>query len=171
MRKLIESACRENGRQRESYSLGMADAADSERLGAASPLNREPVGASVEQAPHAATVLLIEDEPGIVDFVRRGLEAEGFSVEAALDGIEGERLALRGGFDAIVLDLMLPGRSGLEILASVRRVDAERAGDRADRARARSRIAWRGSKPARWTISSSRSRWPSSWRACAPSCA
>ena len=64
---------------------------------------------------------LIEDEPGIVDFVRRGLEAEGFAVEAALDGIEGERLALSDGFDAIVLDLMLPGRSGLEILAAVRR--------------------------------------------------
>jgi two-component system OmpR family response regulator len=70
----------------------------------------------------AARVLLIEDEPGIVDFVRRGLEAEGFAVEAAGDGEEGERLALKGGFDAIVLDLMLPGRGGLEILASVRRV-------------------------------------------------
>jgi two-component system OmpR family response regulator len=69
----------------------------------------------------AATVLLIEDEEGIVDFVRRGLEAEGFAVAAALDGEEGERLALRGGYDAIVLDLMLPGLGGLEILASVRR--------------------------------------------------
>ncbi|HEX4186498.1 MAG TPA: response regulator transcription factor [Solirubrobacteraceae bacterium] len=69
----------------------------------------------------AARVLVIEDEPGIVDFVSRGLEAEGFAVEAAGDGEEGERLALRGGFDAIVLDLMLPGRGGLEILASVRR--------------------------------------------------
>jgi DNA-binding response OmpR family regulator len=66
--------------------------------------------------------LVIEDEPGIVDFVRRGLEAAGFEVQAALDGIEGERLALKDSFDAIVLDLMLPGRSGLEILASVRRV-------------------------------------------------
>jgi len=65
-------------------------------------------------------LLVIEDEPGIVDFVRRGLQAEGFSVEAALDGVEGERLALAGGFDAVVLDLMLPGRSGLEILESVR---------------------------------------------------
>jgi DNA-binding response OmpR family regulator len=72
------------------------------------------------ESPAPARVLLIEDEPGIVDFVRRGLEAEGFSVEAALDGIVGERLALSGGFDAIVLDLMLPGRGGLEILASVR---------------------------------------------------
>ncbi|HEY5195301.1 MAG TPA: response regulator transcription factor [Solirubrobacteraceae bacterium] len=68
----------------------------------------------------AARVLVVEDEPGIVDFVRRGLEASGFLVQVALDGIEGERLALSESFDAIVLDLMLPGRSGLEILASVR---------------------------------------------------
>jgi DNA-binding response OmpR family regulator len=68
-----------------------------------------------------ARVLLIEDEPGIVDFVRRGLEAEGFAVEAAVDGIEGERLAMSDSFDAVVLDLMLPGRGGLEILGSVRR--------------------------------------------------
>jgi two-component system, OmpR family, response regulator len=74
-----------------------------------------------EKSPPAGRVLLIEDEPGIVDFVRRGLEVEGFAVEAALDGIEGERLALGDSFDAIVLDLMLPGRSGLEILTAVRR--------------------------------------------------
>ncbi len=76
--------------------------------------------------PHAETgraqrVLVVEDEPGIVDFVRRGLEAEGFEVETALEGTEGERLALRGGFDAVVLDLMLPGLGGMDILASVRR--------------------------------------------------
>jgi DNA-binding response OmpR family regulator len=67
-------------------------------------------------------VLLIEDEPGIVDFLRRGLTAAGFAVDACLDGPEGERQALSGSFDAIVLDLMLPGRPGLEILTSVRRV-------------------------------------------------
>jgi DNA-binding response OmpR family regulator len=70
----------------------------------------------------APRLLVIEDEPGIVDFLRRGLEAEGFDVEAVTDGLEGERRALRGGFDAIVLDLMLPGRSGLEILTELRRV-------------------------------------------------
>jgi DNA-binding response OmpR family regulator len=69
----------------------------------------------------SGSVLLIEDEPGIVDFVRRGLEAEGFTVQAALDGIEGEHAALSGRFDAIILDLMLPGRDGLDILGAVRR--------------------------------------------------
>jgi DNA-binding response OmpR family regulator len=73
------------------------------------------------QPETSARVLVIEDEPGIVDFVRRGLEAAGFVVAVAVDGIEGERLALRDGFDAIVLDLMLPGRGGLDVLASVHR--------------------------------------------------
>src|SRR5437660_12931358 len=104
----------------------MRSAADSDGPGAAAP-----VALPAEQRPPvtAATVLLIEDEPGIVDFVRRGLEAEGFAVEAAGDGEEGERLALRGGYDAIVLDLMLPGRGGLEILASVRRATANVPGN------------------------------------------
>jgi two-component system, OmpR family, response regulator len=89
-----------------------------------------PNTAQTEQGPShddratldSRAVLLIEDEPGIVDFVRRSLEAEGFTVDTALDGVEGERLALTGRFDAIVLDLMLPGRDGFEILAAVRRV-------------------------------------------------
>jgi DNA-binding response OmpR family regulator len=68
----------------------------------------------------AERVLVIEDEPGIVDFVRRGLDAEGFAVETATDGVDGERLALGGDFDAIVLDLMLPRRGGIEVLRSVR---------------------------------------------------
>ncbi len=69
----------------------------------------------------SASVLLIEDEPGIVDFLRRGLAAAGFRVEAALDGVEGERLALTGRFDAVVLDLMLPGKGGLEVLEVLQR--------------------------------------------------
>lgn len=68
-----------------------------------------------------ARVLLVEDEPGIVDFVRRGLEREGFAVTATADGLEGERLALSGAFDAVVLDLMLPGRGGLQVLDSLHR--------------------------------------------------
>jgi DNA-binding response OmpR family regulator len=83
-------------------------------------------GATSERAEGPSTglttrVLVVEDEPGIVDFVRRGLEAEGFSVQTAQDGIAGERLALKGTFDLVVLDLMLPGRGGMEILATLRR--------------------------------------------------
>ncbi len=91
----------------------MASAANSD-------VGQMALDSGAERRVGSARVLLIEDEPGIVDFVQRGLEAEGFAVHAALDGREGERLALKGGFDAIVLDLMLPGASGLEILASVR---------------------------------------------------
>jgi DNA-binding response OmpR family regulator len=68
----------------------------------------------------APQVLLIEDEPAIVDFVTRGLDAEGFVVSSAGDGISGEERALSERFDAIVLDLMLPGRDGLTVLKHLR---------------------------------------------------
>jgi two-component system, OmpR family, response regulator len=108
----------------DAYPVSMGDAEDRELRRAASVLaDRDADGEAAEghEGRSSAKLLLIEDEPGIVDFVRRGLEAEGFVVETAIEGIEGERLALRGGYDAIVLDLMLPGRDGLEVLASVRR--------------------------------------------------
>src|SRR5271167_207675 len=96
----------------------MAKASASARAGSVSAVTD---AGSQGPADASARVLVIEDEPGIVDFVRRGLQAAGFVVAVAVDGIEVERLALRDGFDAIVLDLMLPGRGGLDILASVRR--------------------------------------------------
>ena len=65
-------------------------------------------------------ILVVEDELPIADFVRRGLEAEGYAVVHASDGIEGERLAVAGDMDLVVLDLMLPGRDGLSVLAGIR---------------------------------------------------
>jgi two-component system, OmpR family, response regulator len=64
--------------------------------------------------------LVVEDEPAIADFLRRGLEAEGHAVDSALDGTEGERRALAGDVDLVILDVMLPGRSGLEVLKTIR---------------------------------------------------
>jgi DNA-binding response OmpR family regulator len=65
-------------------------------------------------------ILVIEDEPGIVDFLERGLAAHGFDVTAATDGNSGIDQALHADVDLIVLDLMLPGASGLEVLKRLR---------------------------------------------------
>ena len=66
-------------------------------------------------------ILIVEDEAAIADFLERGLTREGFAVQTVADGAEGERLALDHAFDLIVLDRMLPGRDGLEVLAAIRR--------------------------------------------------
>jgi len=65
----------------------MSTTPDSRRKGG-TQTHRDRVGADAAQVRSGESVLLIEDEPGIVDFVRRGLEAEGFVVEAATDGIQ-----------------------------------------------------------------------------------
>jgi DNA-binding response OmpR family regulator len=64
-------------------------------------------------------ILVIEDEPGIVDFLERGLAAHGFDVISAIDGASGTERALGANVDLVVLDLMLPERNGLEVLADV----------------------------------------------------
>jgi two-component system copper resistance phosphate regulon response regulator CusR len=61
-------------------------------------------------------ILVIEDEPRILAFVSRGLEAEGFTVDAAGDGPNGLRRAVLGDYDLVVLDLLLPGLDGLAVL-------------------------------------------------------
>jgi two-component system, OmpR family, response regulator len=66
-------------------------------------------------------ILIVEDEAGIADFLRRGLTAEGYEVTCAADGLEGEAQAVSGRFDLVLLDIMLPRRDGLEVLASIRR--------------------------------------------------
>lgn len=66
-------------------------------------------------------VLLIEDEQRLAENVAEALREAGFAVDMALDGLTGSDLAEQGMYDAIVLDLMLPGRSGQNVLRSLRR--------------------------------------------------
>lgn len=65
-------------------------------------------------------VLVIEDDPKIALFVRKGLEAEQYLVELANNGKDGLERALAGAFDLIVLDIMLPGIDGFTILDQLR---------------------------------------------------
>jgi DNA-binding response OmpR family regulator len=61
-------------------------------------------------------ILVIEDEPRILGFLVRGLEAEGFAVDAARNGAEGLKRARRDSYDLVLLDLLLPGLDGLSVL-------------------------------------------------------
>lgn len=70
-------------------------------------------------------VLIVEDEVKVADFVARGLRAERFAVDVAYDGKGGWEMASMYSYDLIVLDLMLPGISGSEILKRLRRARNE----------------------------------------------
>ena len=65
-------------------------------------------------------MLVVEDERRLATAVRRGLAAEGFVVDVAHDGVDGLHLAREGGYDAVVLDLMLPGLSGYQVCEQLR---------------------------------------------------
>ena len=68
----------------------------------------------------ASRILLVEDEPGLVLTLTDRLEGVGYEVASAGDGDHGLELASNGGHDLIILDVMLPKRSGLEVLRSLR---------------------------------------------------
>jgi DNA-binding response OmpR family regulator len=65
-------------------------------------------------------ILVVEDDKKLGSFVRKGLEAAGFGVDLCADGDEGFTLATTRSYDAIVLDIMLPGRDGLSIIRNLR---------------------------------------------------
>jgi len=65
-------------------------------------------------------ILIVEDEERVAQFLRRGFEAESITVDVAGDGNEAAVVARENDYDAIVLDLMLPGKDGLEVLRDLR---------------------------------------------------
>src|SRR5690606_33908894 len=76
-----------------------------------------PTGTGVEVA---VRLLVVEDEERLAAALRRGLQAEGFAVDVATDGPTGLDLARYGSYDAIILDVMLPGISGYQIVRTLR---------------------------------------------------
>ena len=71
-------------------------------------------------------LLVIEDDPTVGQFVKRGLEEQRWGVELVADGEEGERLASSGAYDLVILDMRLPGKSGLDVLTALRARGFER---------------------------------------------
>ena len=65
-------------------------------------------------------ILLVEDDARLVSVLERAIRETGWTIETARDGVEGDHLLKTGGGDAVVLDLGLPGRSGLELLKRLR---------------------------------------------------
>ena len=66
-------------------------------------------------------LLLVDDDAKLAAALRRGLSAEGFTVEVASDGLDGLWRAQEGSYDLILLDVMLPGRNGYRVCADLRR--------------------------------------------------
>ena len=71
-------------------------------------------------------ILVIEDDPTVGQYVKRGLEEHRWAVDLMTDGEEGERRASSEAYDLIILDMRLPGKSGLDVLQSLRAKGFER---------------------------------------------
>jgi two-component system, OmpR family, response regulator len=71
-------------------------------------------------------ILVIEDDPTVGQFVKRGLEEQRWGVDLVADGEEGERRAGSEAYDLVILDMRLPGKSGLEVLNALRARGFER---------------------------------------------
>ncbi len=68
-------------------------------------------------------LLLVEDEKSIANFIKQGLEEEGFAVDVANNGTAGLERALANDYDLLILDWMLPGQSGVDICRQLRKED------------------------------------------------
>ncbi|PWG80250.1 response regulator transcription factor [Pararcticibacter amylolyticus] len=68
-------------------------------------------------------ILLIEDEPGLVSVVVRGLTEAGMEISVAGDGDTGLEMAVKHNFDLVILDIMLPGMNGIQVCKEIRKKD------------------------------------------------
>ena len=71
-------------------------------------------------------ILVIEDDPTVGEFVRRGLEEQRWQADLVTNGLEGERMAVSQPYDLVILDMRLPGRNGLDVLRTLRARGFER---------------------------------------------
>lgn len=66
-------------------------------------------------------LLIVEDEPKLISFIKRGMEENGFETDIAYDGKVGERMAMTGNYNVIILDINLPYKNGYEICTELRK--------------------------------------------------
>jgi DNA-binding response OmpR family regulator len=81
----------------------------------------EGAGVEKDAGSKRRRALIVDDEPALVDILKRYLEDEGFRVDMAVDGAEGLKAALADSFDVILLDLNLPTMSGVEVFKEIRK--------------------------------------------------
>ncbi|HBR18409.1 MAG: DNA-binding response regulator [Deltaproteobacteria bacterium RIFCSPLOWO2_12_FULL_43_16] len=65
-------------------------------------------------------ILVVEDEKKVAGFIKKGLEEESYAVDVAYDGVEGEYLAATNEYDVVILDIMLPKKSGVDVVKDLR---------------------------------------------------
>ena len=68
-------------------------------------------------------ILVVDDEPGVCDLLKRCFEAEGYEVEVATNGEEGVECYRKQPADVVLLDMKMPGMDGMEVLARLREMD------------------------------------------------
>lgn len=73
----------------------------------------------------ALKILLVEDEPYIISLIRRGVGAEGYTFDIAMDGFGALKMAASDSYNLIILDIMLPGMSGLEVCRTIRKTNTQ----------------------------------------------